>query len=502
MFCFSPLFQGGDDCLIVIQCDAGHIYGDLIACARYRIYDERVKAQKKNKIQSRAGVTHVLLIINLPHHVSSSSFVGFQGDPWVSYHIDDLMPTFRDTIEPVQAIKKTISDLFIGSYIHDIIPIVPQPQKHLSVTESDNSSESPDEHPLLPSSFSTTERQVNENEHGLETEDNSEQDSDEHSITTGTQSDGELGKEDSSTNKTHNIEETGSNSGSMASIDEEMKVVDIEDHDLEYGTETFTENLGSHTMEAPTQRYSLTEAHMSLPVCMSLSKEEVLIRDEHLPQVETEKPELGLSTCATMQQSTLSDIDDGFSHHALNDPPHVELASTEINSDTPINQNDLATQSPPYIDTESKSYPQEKDALHVDQAIPEIESDYLIQRGDSPMQIPLTILTDTPSDQEERLPDNEENEPLQGEVNQVPDPEPCPPERNNSSYHSNPDTPILKQTAHITPVGQCRRLYGCIQAAASKLEDMTKDRSTQRVSRLTKLIPRDPAECIGNPIIQ
>ena len=52
------------------------------------------------------------------------------------------------------------------------------------------------------------------------------------------------------------------------------------------------------------------------------------------------------------------------------------------------------------------------------------------------------------------------------------------------------------------PIAQCQRLYGCIQAAASRLEDATnlkmKDRSTQRVSRLTKLIPRDPVEHIGN----
>jgi hypothetical protein len=50
------------------------------------------------------------------------------------------------------------------------------------------------------------------------------------------------------------------------------------------------------------------------------------------------------------------------------------------------------------------------------------------------------------------------------------------------------------------PIAQCQRLYGCIQAAASRLEDATKDRSTQRISRLTKLIPRDPVEHIGKYI--
>lgn len=105
-----------------MQCDSGHLNGDLIACARYRIYDERVKAIKKNEIQQRGSVTHVLFIINLPHQIFGSSFVGFQGDPWISYHIDDLRASSGDTIEPLHAISSTISDLFIGRYIHDIQP--------------------------------------------------------------------------------------------------------------------------------------------------------------------------------------------------------------------------------------------------------------------------------------------------------------------------------------------------------------------------------------------
>jgi hypothetical protein len=64
------------------------------------------------------------------------------------------------------------------------------------------------------------------------------------------------------------------------------------------------------------------------------------------------------------------------------------------------------------------------------------------------------------------------------------------------------DAPKPKRvTIDQYPIAQCQRLYGCIQAAASRLEDATnlkmKDRSTQRVSRLTKLIPRDPVEHIG-----
>ena len=62
--------------------------GDLIACARYRVLEERRESMQQ-PIQSR---THVLFIIHLPKREFSSSFVGFQGDPWVCTHIDNLLP--------------------------------------------------------------------------------------------------------------------------------------------------------------------------------------------------------------------------------------------------------------------------------------------------------------------------------------------------------------------------------------------------------------------------
>ena len=119
IFSFSPIFQREvteDDSgsqLIVIQCDSGHNNGDLIACARYRIYDERVKSLDLRK----DAITHVLLIINLPHELLDSSFVGFQGDPWISAHIDDLKPSSEATIQPQEAISETISKIFIGRYL-------------------------------------------------------------------------------------------------------------------------------------------------------------------------------------------------------------------------------------------------------------------------------------------------------------------------------------------------------------------------------------------------
>ncbi len=92
--------------LVIIQCDSGHLNGDLIACARYRIYDLRAKADKDL-------ITHILFIIHLPQQAASSSFIGFQGDPWISFHIDDLRQPSYTVVSTKEAINSTISELFL-----------------------------------------------------------------------------------------------------------------------------------------------------------------------------------------------------------------------------------------------------------------------------------------------------------------------------------------------------------------------------------------------------
>jgi hypothetical protein len=99
----------------VLQCDSGHLNSDLIACARHRIYDEQLKAHEKNA----DCVARVLFIISLPHQFLKSSFVCFQGDPWISAHIDDLNPSTGAVLHSQDAISSTISQLFIGGYISD-----------------------------------------------------------------------------------------------------------------------------------------------------------------------------------------------------------------------------------------------------------------------------------------------------------------------------------------------------------------------------------------------
>ena len=63
----------------------------------------------------REGCTHVLFIIHLPRQLAGSSFVGFQGDPWISTHIDDLRPTTGGTIALHKVMDLSISELFYGN---------------------------------------------------------------------------------------------------------------------------------------------------------------------------------------------------------------------------------------------------------------------------------------------------------------------------------------------------------------------------------------------------
>lgn len=132
-----------------------------------------------------------------------------------------------------------------------------------------------------------------------------------------------------------------------------------------------------------------------------------------------------------------------------------------------------------------------------------------IQQDDISAQIPQV----TPSDEEEVSPHVGEDD-IKSIAPELQSMEPVIPSQISASVEYEGDTvmtissldasevPKPKMKPNITlnqrPMAQCRRLYSCIQAAASKLDDATKDRSTQRVTRLTKLIPRDPAHHIGN----
>jgi hypothetical protein len=127
-----PAFSSTDDknVLLIIQCDSGHLHGDLIACARYRIDDERANTDRKYV----NGGTHVLFIINLPRQfgeteVGTSTFVSFQGGAWISAHIDDIRVPLATDLTLENALSASISELFynevfISQYAKDEIEVI------------------------------------------------------------------------------------------------------------------------------------------------------------------------------------------------------------------------------------------------------------------------------------------------------------------------------------------------------------------------------------------
>lgn len=91
--------------LLIIQCDNGHRNSDLIACARYRVVDERNK-------EETVGISHVVFVIQLPRVVCGTSYASFQGGAWISAHIDDLKGSDADATLLKVALNEPVSRFF------------------------------------------------------------------------------------------------------------------------------------------------------------------------------------------------------------------------------------------------------------------------------------------------------------------------------------------------------------------------------------------------------
>ena len=114
--CYIPyreVFQAPNDGdkLLIVQCDGGDQNADLIACARYRVTDER----KHKKTQ---GQTHVVFLIQLPRIAGGTSFASFQGGHWISAHIDDLHSS-QNLSSTIQAALVEPPGEFFVSLLHN-----------------------------------------------------------------------------------------------------------------------------------------------------------------------------------------------------------------------------------------------------------------------------------------------------------------------------------------------------------------------------------------------
>ena len=85
--CSIALEKGlSDDHLIIFECESGNENGNLISCCRYRLVDKLAEADQSSS-------TSFVLLIHLPKKCSKSNFVSFQEQPWLCYHVDDILPS-------------------------------------------------------------------------------------------------------------------------------------------------------------------------------------------------------------------------------------------------------------------------------------------------------------------------------------------------------------------------------------------------------------------------
>ena len=136
------------DVLFIVQCDSGHINGDLIACAKYCLEDiqEEFKIYKleQSDKSTSAGLEedtctsaepakksknhfHVLFTVYLPwkHGDSKSSFISFWGGDWKCTHIDDFFPVHP--FSPVLALARGEEQITLSKFFHMIYIEKPSP---------------------------------------------------------------------------------------------------------------------------------------------------------------------------------------------------------------------------------------------------------------------------------------------------------------------------------------------------------------------------------------
>ncbi|XP_056144422.1 E3 ubiquitin-protein ligase rnf213-alpha [Lampris incognitus] len=99
-----------DHKILFIQCDFDEDShsANLIASARYSSINEINKTSQ----ESKGGKVFVYFITKLPRMEGGAPYVGFQGGPWRSVHIDDLRRS-KDIVSDIKALRNlTISQLF------------------------------------------------------------------------------------------------------------------------------------------------------------------------------------------------------------------------------------------------------------------------------------------------------------------------------------------------------------------------------------------------------
>ena len=98
--------------VLLVQCEAGDMNSELIACSRYLIQERRDFALSNYDTEiAPVYHRHLVFVIQLPR-VASGCFVGFQGGAWDEVHIDELRPANQTLTPSVTSLaNKKISSL-------------------------------------------------------------------------------------------------------------------------------------------------------------------------------------------------------------------------------------------------------------------------------------------------------------------------------------------------------------------------------------------------------
>ena len=103
------------DRVLLVQCEAGDMNSELVACARYLVQEEResslAHALEQSPEREFTYFRHLVLVIQLPR-VTGGSFRGFQGGVWDEVHIDELRPANQVLTPSITSlVNKKISSL-------------------------------------------------------------------------------------------------------------------------------------------------------------------------------------------------------------------------------------------------------------------------------------------------------------------------------------------------------------------------------------------------------
>ncbi|XP_077980129.1 E3 ubiquitin-protein ligase rnf213-alpha-like [Glandiceps talaboti] len=103
--------------VMIVQCESGHEYSNLIACAQYVIQDELSQAMENATRNNTPFIpTHVVFIIQLPRgRKTIRSYSGYQGGRWISAYVDDVRQEPFKMSSLIGFFKKSIGDIFAAN---------------------------------------------------------------------------------------------------------------------------------------------------------------------------------------------------------------------------------------------------------------------------------------------------------------------------------------------------------------------------------------------------